>query len=83
MADAATRKPDNTRSSLIILAVLAVGFLFRFLPLLFWHSIAQADEIFQAVEQGHRLAYGYWPISRPARCGFPISSAAVRRSTFR
>jgi hypothetical protein len=44
---------------MIILAVLAAGFLFRFLPLLFWPSIIHPDEIFQSLEQGHRLVYGY------------------------
>lgn len=39
--------------------VFAAGFLFRFLPLVLWHSIAHPDEIFQSLEQGHRLFYGY------------------------
>ncbi len=53
------RARRTTRSALILLAVLVAGFLFRFLPLLIWPSIAHPDEVFQALEQGHRLAYGY------------------------
>ncbi|HEY4126052.1 MAG TPA: hypothetical protein VGM36_15625, partial [Rhizomicrobium sp.] len=59
MADVANRESDNARSGLVIIAVLAAGFLFRFLPLLLWPSISQPDEVFQSLEQGHRLAYGY------------------------
>ena len=51
MTDTAQRDSGNTR--VVLLAVLAAGFLFRFLPLLFWHSIAQADEIFQAGKGMH------------------------------
>jgi hypothetical protein len=53
------RASGTTRPALILLAVLAAGFLFRFLPLLIWPSISHPDEMFQTLEQGHRLAYGY------------------------
>jgi hypothetical protein len=84
MTDTAQRDSGNTR--IVLLAVLAAGFLFRFLPLLFWHSIAQADEIFQAVEQGHRLAYGYglvpWEFDYAARSWLLayLSAGAMRLS---
>jgi hypothetical protein len=84
MADA--HRNSSTRSGLVIFAVLAAGFLFRFLPLLFWHSIAQADEVFQAIEQGHRLAYGYglvpWEFDYAARSWLLayLSAGAMRLS---
>lgn len=85
MTDSAHRESAN-RSSFVVLAVLAAGFLFRFLPLLFWHSIAQPDEIFQAVEQGHRLVYGYglvpWEFDYAARSWILayLSAGAIRLS---
>jgi|GEM_PF-568639 len=63
--------PRLTSSRAIICAVLAAGFLFRFLPMLFWPSIAQPDEVIQAIEQGHRHFYGYglvpWEFDYAAR----------------
>lgn len=44
---------------LIPLAVFAAGFLLRFLPLLLSPTVAHADEVFQAMEQAHRLVFGY------------------------
>jgi hypothetical protein len=79
-------RPSGNRSNFAVPAVLAAGFLFRFLPLLFWHSIAQADEIFQAVEQGHRLVYGYglvpWEFDYAARSWILayLSAGAMRLS---
>jgi hypothetical protein len=86
MIDAANRQSAGTRSSIAVLAVLAAGFLFRFLPLLFWHSIAQADEVFQSIEQGHRLVYGYglvpWEFDYAARSWLLayLSAGAMRLS---
>lgn len=86
MTDNVNRPSATTRSSIAVLAVLIAGFLFRFLPLLFWHSIAQADEVFQAVEQGHRLAYGYglvpWEFDYAARSWLLayLSAGAMRLS---
>jgi hypothetical protein len=52
-------------------AVFGIGFLLHFLPLTLHHSIAQPDEIFQAVEQAHRLVFGYgvmtWEFASGAR----------------
>ena len=39
--------------------VFAAGFLLSFLPIARHHSVAQGDEIFQSVEQAHRLVFGY------------------------
>lgn len=65
------RQPGYQHSGIILIAVLVAGFLLRFLPLLFWPSIAQPDEVFQAIEQGHRLTFGYglvpWEFDYAAR----------------
>lgn len=62
---------DARRLRVILVAVFAAGFLFRFLPLFIWPSISHPDEVFQAIEQGHRLAYGYglvpWEFDYAAR----------------
>ena len=65
------RVSGASRSSAVILAVFAVGFFLCFLPLVFWSSIAHDDEVFQAIEQGHRLVFGYglvpWEFDYAAR----------------
>ncbi len=65
------RRASNHRDSLIAAGVLAAGFLFRFLPIVLSPAIAHPDEIFQSLEQGHRLAYGYglvpWEFDYAAR----------------
>jgi len=38
--------------------VLAGAFLFHFLVMRTWQNLAWPDEVFQTLEQGHRLAYG-------------------------
>jgi len=80
------RRVTDTQSRVIVAAVLAAGFLFRFLPLVLWPSISHPDEIFQSVEQGHRLAYGYglvpWEFDYAARSwllGY-IAAGAMRLS---
>lgn len=63
------RRVSDTR--IIAAAVVAAGFLFRFLPLVLSPAIAHPDEIFQSLEQGHRLVYGYglvpWEFDYAAR----------------
>jgi hypothetical protein len=65
------RRASDTQSRMIVLAVLAAGFLFRFLPLVLSPAIAHPDEVFQSLEQGHRLVYGYglvpWEFDYAAR----------------
>ena len=65
----------------IPLVIFAAGFLLRFLPLVLTHSIAHADEVYQALEQGHRLVFGYgfvpWEFDYHARSfAIPIMTAA-------
>lgn len=70
-------------------AIFALGFLFSWLPLV-WGApvIANPDELFQALEQGHRLAFGYglvpWEFDYSARswalpylAAIPMSLAAL------
>lgn len=57
---AATHSQSSPRPTLIfLLGLFLLAFLLRLLPPVLWPSITQADEIFQAVEQGHRLVFGY------------------------
>ncbi len=76
------RASRTSNSALIAFTVIAAGFLFRFLPLLVWPSIAHPDEVFQALEQGHRLTYGYglvpWEFDYAARSwllGYMVAGA--------
>jgi len=55
--DAASAERRNRL--LIALAVFAAGFLLRFLPLSLTFAIAHADEVYQGLEPGHRLVFGY------------------------
>jgi hypothetical protein len=52
-------------------AVFLAAFLLRLIPVFVWPGIAHSDEIFQSVEQGHRLIYGYgivpWEFEYAAR----------------
>jgi len=61
----------ETRDFCWIAVVFALAFLLRFLPVLFWPTMSQPDEIFQSVEQGHRLVFGYglvpWEFEHGAR----------------
>lgn len=89
IAKKATEAPGGHRQRTILLAAtLAVSILalaLRVIPVFFWPSVAQADEIFQSVEQGHRLVFGYglvpWEFEYAVRSWLlPYAAAGIMRA---
>ena len=75
-----------TRAHLLLLGILLIGLILRVGAAVRLPSIHWPDEIFQAQEPAHRLAYGYgimtWEWRRGARSWvFPTFLAGVMRAT--
>jgi GPI mannosyltransferase 3 len=82
---AASASPPRARD-LSFPLTLAGAFLLHFIVIRTWQNLAWPDEVFQTLEQGHRLAFGYGIVPWEFRDGvrswvLPALMAGVMRTT--